>query len=301
MFKLALVGDLSMNDSSRLARTLDAALASADVVVQLGDIAYAYEAIKARYGSGKLLPIPGNHDYTNGHWDQSLSDLPKQWMKAYDEVVLVGLDNSFDTFNAESWALLESGAKQGGGKLPLFVAVHKALSPLILPDGTESQHIMGEGAPCPDAVKLQGWLRAHPESTVVCGHYHGWAMMQTPYATVILDGRGGAAPDLGYTLILFQPEGWTAHPVTVPAAPQLKLTPTVDPIVQLAGLTTLTKEDLEGLKACDAMQLAVLMRAYIDMGKVADRGVWAKVATILQGIMEYAPLAGLIFQLLPLL
>lgn len=72
-------------------------------------------------------------------------------------------------------------------------------------------------------------------------------------------------------------------------------------IVQLAGLTTLTKEDLEGLKACDAAQLAVLMRAYIDAGKVADRGVWEKVAFILHGVMEYSSLAGLIFQVLPLL
>lgn len=204
-----------MNDSSRLATVLDAALANTDVVVQLGDIAYAYDVIKARYGSGRLWPIPGNHDYTNGHWDQSLADLPKQWMKSNAELVVVGLDNSFDTFNAEAWTLLESGAKQGSGKLPLFVAVHKALSPLILPDGTESQHIMGEGASCPDAVKLQDWLRAHPESAVACGHYHGWALMQTSYATVILEGRGGAAPQLGYTLINIDQNGWIAHPVTL--------------------------------------------------------------------------------------
>jgi predicted phosphodiesterase len=211
MLKLAVVGDLSQNDPSRLAQALDAALQAADVVVQVGDINPGYEAIKQRLGTGKLLCVPGNHDIQGpGNWDAGLPSLPKQWAKTIDNVYLVGLNNSCDTFDQEAWDLLNAAPTN----LRLFVFCHKPLSPIVFPDGTESQHIMGEGAPCPDAIKLQQWA-AGRHATFCHGHYHGWTLMSPNYGTVIVDGRGGAAPQIGYTLFVIQPEGWAAHAVAL--------------------------------------------------------------------------------------
>jgi hypothetical protein len=88
-----------------------------------------------------------------------------------------------------------------------------------MPDGTESFHIMGEGSLSPEAEKLKTWL-AGREATICCGHYHGQSILQTSYGTVLLEGRGGAQgyaghPVCGYTVVYIQPEGWTAHSVTL--------------------------------------------------------------------------------------
>lgn len=216
MLRIAVVGDLSQNDASYLGKALDAALAAADVVVQVGDVNPGYDEVKSRMGTGKLLVIPGNHDIQGpGNWDGSMPGQPKQWRKDFPEATLIGLDNSLDVFPQASWDLVNAyGAAPRN--VPLFVFFHKALSPLVLPDGNESSHIMGEGSPNADAQKLRAWL-AGRAATIVCGHFHGNSLMQTSYGTVILEGRGGAAgpQNLGYTLIFVQAEGWTAHPVTV--------------------------------------------------------------------------------------
>lgn len=213
MLKLAVVGDLSQNDPSRLAQALDAALSVADVVIQVGDINPGYDAVKQRLGTGKLFPIPGNHDILGpGNWDQGLPGQPKQWTKVISGVTLIGLDNSRDTFDQEAWGLVNAYAAQPLG--PLFLFCHKPLSPLVLPDGSESQHIMGEGSPCPDAEKMKKLIE--PLDVTICnGHYHGWTLMRPFYGTVVLEGRGGAAPQIGYSLFFIQPEGWVCHPVTL--------------------------------------------------------------------------------------
>jgi hypothetical protein len=210
MLKLAIVGDLSQNDPSRLAKALDAALQAADIVVQVGDINPGYDVVKQRLATGKLMCIPGNHDIISpGNWDLSLPGLPKQWVKTIDCAHLIGLNNSCDTFDQEAWKLLDTFQ---GPPQHCFVFCHKPLSPIVFPDGTESRHIMGEGATCPDAIKMQSWVAQH-HATTCHGHYHGWTLMSTDYGTVIVDGRGGAASQIGYTLLNIQPEGWSAHSV----------------------------------------------------------------------------------------
>ncbi len=104
---------------------------------------------------------------------------------------------------------------RSGPEPATFLFCHKPLSPIVLPDGTESLHIMGEGAlPCADAEKLKKFLE--PMDVTICnGHYHGWTLMRPYYGTVVLDGRGGAAPQIGYSLFYIQPEGWVCHPVTL--------------------------------------------------------------------------------------
>ncbi len=215
MLKMAVVGDLSQNDPSRLAQALDVALGAADLVVQVGDINPGYDVIKQRLTTGKLLCIPGNHDTQGpGNWDASLPGLPKQWQKTVQGVYLIGLDNTNDTINADGWKMLQDYV-QVEPPPPLFVFCHKPLSPIVLPDGTESLHIMGEGSlPNADAEKLKHFLE--PLDATLChGHYHGWTLMKPSYGTVILEGRGGAAPQIGYTLFIIQPEGWVAHSVTL--------------------------------------------------------------------------------------
>jgi predicted phosphodiesterase len=103
MIKLAVVGDLSQNDPSRLARVLDTALQTADIVVQVGDINPGYDVVKQRLGTGKLLCVPGNHDIQgSGNWDAALPGLPKQWIKNMNNICLVGLNNSCDSFDQEA-------------------------------------------------------------------------------------------------------------------------------------------------------------------------------------------------------
>src|SRR6185312_13671202 len=62
MFRLAVVGDLSMQAPDRLDRVLRHALKHSDLVVQVGDMHPAYDVLKKHLGTGRLLVIPGNHD-----------------------------------------------------------------------------------------------------------------------------------------------------------------------------------------------------------------------------------------------
>jgi hypothetical protein len=220
--KLAIVGDCSQGDPALFAKALDAAFAAADVVVQVGDINSSdhtsYDVVKARLAAGKPLHlVPGNHDTQGpGSWDSYLPGLPKQWIVENYGMTLIGLDNSNDNIGKDGWAILNNYDAAPKSD-PVFVFVHKSLSTLLLPDGSESNHIVSEGASNPDADKLKKWVADH-EATVCCGHFHGSAIMRAAYGDVILEGRGGAqgyhgSPVCGYTLICVQPEGWTAHPV----------------------------------------------------------------------------------------
>lgn len=218
MLKIGVVGDVSQGDTGLFAKALDAALAASDVVVQVGDINPGYDVLKARMGTGKLFPVPGNHDILGpGSWDASLPGLPKQWRKDFPEAVLIGLDNSLNSFGP-GWDIL-SEYEKAPTQVPLFLFMHKALSPLVLPDGTESDHVMmGETTADAEAKKMMDWMSAHASPTVCCGHYHGSSSMRTSYGQVILEGRGGASgyhgtAVCGYTLIYVQSDGWTAHAV----------------------------------------------------------------------------------------
>jgi len=65
-----------------------------------------------------------------------------------------------------------------------------------------------------------------------------------------------------------------------------------DVLSQIAAIApNLTAQDVEDLRACDPVQIAMLMKTYEDMGKVEDRGVWVKIAAVLEPLAAYAPLA----------
>jgi len=223
MLKIGVVGDLSQCDPANLAKALDAAMGMATVTVQVGDINPGYDVLKARMTSGTLHPVPGNHDNPAcgpGNWDVNLPGVPKQWRLDFPEAVLIGLDNSVDALGP-GWDILNQfdvDAKADPSLLqrPLFVFTHKSPTPLVLPDGTESTHIMGEGSPCPEADKLRDWLKVH-DATLVCGHYHGCSLQNTVHGPILLEGRGGASRadgqgnKPGYTLILANRDGWVAH------------------------------------------------------------------------------------------
>ena len=223
MLKIGVVGECSQGDVGLFTKALDGALGVADVVVLVGDINSSdhasYDVVTARLVAGKqILSIPGNHDYDYpaGITFFGAPSHPKQWRKDFPEAVLIGLDNGQDNFGP-GWDLLNEYAK-APPSLPLFLFMHKSLSPLVLPDGTESQHIMGEGGISVEGQKMIEWMAAHRFPTVCCGHYHGSSFMQTSHGPVILEGRGGSggyygSPMCGYTLIHVQADGWTAHPV----------------------------------------------------------------------------------------
>src|SRR6266404_477225 len=113
------------------------------------------------------LAIKGNHDTD---WDTQLIGWPKQWRRDYDGFRIVGLDNSQDTFCAADWDIINNLPDDN---IPTFIAVHKALSTIVLPDGSETTHVMGEGTPNADAQKLQDWLEKRGDAFLLHGHYHG--------------------------------------------------------------------------------------------------------------------------------
>lgn len=217
--KIALVGDLSFGDPARLAAVLDAALnatGSADAVVQLGDINPAYQQVKSRVATNghKLFPIKGNHDINDfdsigcpATWRQDLTD-PQTGVT----VTLLGLDNSAGTLTADSKALF-SQPKTSAFE---FTFAHMPPCELVLPDGSSNSHNMAEtGQPgADDAAWLRDQLKARADA-YGCGHYHGMTWQQTNFAPILVDGRGGAAPELAYTLITVTPQGWVLHSVGV--------------------------------------------------------------------------------------
>jgi predicted phosphodiesterase len=210
MLKLAVVGDLSMQYPPDLARALDAALQAADIVVQVGDMHPAYDVVKQRLSTGRLFTIPGNHDV----FFETLG-VQRHWRMDYPGVHLLGIDNANDAFDPYVWNTLLPSVE--GLKGPLLIFAHKPLSTILLPDGTESSHIMGEGAYNADAERMKTWLTKQDDVCWISGHYHAWTFQRTPYCDVLVEGRGGAAGsrNVGYTLFLINTEGWVFHCITL--------------------------------------------------------------------------------------
>lgn len=218
MTKIAIVGDLSFGNPERLAAVLDAALnatGSADAVIQVGDLHPAYQQVASRYATNghKLAPVPGNHD--TGY---DSTGCPRTWRKDLTDpqtgvtVTLLGLDNSAGILSADSKALF---AQPKTSQFE-FVFGHMPPCELVLPDGSPNGHNMAETgqAGAADAAWLQGQLHDRADA-YCCGHYHGMTYQMTSSGPVIVDGRGGAAPELAYTLITVTPGGWVLHSVGV--------------------------------------------------------------------------------------
>lgn len=210
MYRIVVVGDLSMNDPTKLDKAMVSALSEkCDILVHVGDIHDGYDVVKKYAQSNHILAVPGNHDT---EWDQRLG-WRRQWYYQGPNVHMIGLDNSKDKFCQADWDVVNSLPNDA---LPVLVFLHKPLTRIVFPDGSESGHIMSEGGltPTADSLRLQDLLR-HREVVYVHGHYHGWTYMKTNYGDCLIEGRGGAAPQIGYTIIVIQPEGIVLHPVTL--------------------------------------------------------------------------------------
>jgi predicted phosphodiesterase len=208
--KLGVVGDLSGGAPERLSRVLDQALIACDVVVQVGDLAPAYEQVRSRLltSGHKLRLVPGNHDT-----DYDSLGVPRNWRWTDPDhlVTLIGVDNSQARLDSEARALF---AHRGNSRYG-FVFAHMAPWPIMLPDGSENRHTMVESMdPNPDADWLVERLKARAD-VMVAGHYHGWTLQHAPWGTLIVEGRGGAAPNLAYTLLTVTRTGWVVHEVPV--------------------------------------------------------------------------------------
>lgn len=207
--KIGVVGDLSGNAPDRLCKVLDNALIACDYVVQVGDLEPAYSQVQARYltSGHKLFPVPGNHD---AQYDSI--GAPRRWKFTTPDglATLIGIDNSSSHLTDDDKTLFADRWSSAFG----FVFAHMAPWPLVLPDGSENRHTMVESGPNPDADWLVEQLKSRADAMCV-GHYHGWTFQQAPWGPLIVDGRGGAAADLGYTLITVTPDGWVLHSVGV--------------------------------------------------------------------------------------
>ena len=74
-------------------------------------------------------------------------------------------------------------------------------------------------------------------------------------------------------------------------------------IAQITALTPLTADDIVGLQRCSEPQLELILRAYKTSGESAAKGMWEKVASILQQVPEWvgtgATIVGLIAKIFP--
>jgi predicted phosphodiesterase len=204
MIKIGVVGDLSMQDPERLDRVMRAAYKQSDMLIHVGDVHAGYDVIiKYLKGNKKIYVVPGNHDESYNKMGVS-----RQWLYYDALVVIVGVDNSEDKLDKEAWELLKTGHSKAIKYNKFFIVVaHKPLSSIMLANGESNNHIMGENHSIIDREKFKIWLASLNEVLFVCGHYHNWAMMETRYATVLIEGRGGAAPDLGWTQIIVSKDG----------------------------------------------------------------------------------------------
>ncbi len=215
MIKLAIVGDLSMQDPARLDKVMKAALVHADLVFNVGDVHPGYEVMRKHLATGKVWIVPGNHDE-----DYDSMHTPRQWILENDFFVAVGLDNSEDSLNNESWMLLEEAEKITKDNYKcLFVVLHKPISTVILPNGLEDHHIMGRehkrdaSVVNTDVEKLIKYLDKQENVLLICGHYHQFSFQRNWYCDVLIDGRGGASADIGYSLLLVHDKGWTFNKI----------------------------------------------------------------------------------------
>jgi predicted phosphodiesterase len=204
MLKLGIVGDLSMQDPDRLDKVMRAAYKQSDMVIHVGDVHAGYDVMtKYLKGNKDVRVVPGNHDES---YDRLGTD--RQWLYYDSLVVIVGVDNSEDKLDALAWQLLKEGYDRATKKNLFFIVVaHKPISSIMLSNGESNNHIMGESGNVADRDKFKTWLGSLNEVLFVCGHYHAWAMQETRYATVLIEGRGGAAPDLGWTQVLVSKDG----------------------------------------------------------------------------------------------
>ena len=211
MLKIAVVGDLSMGDADKYDQALSEAFDHADIIIQVGDLHPAYDITNKYKAKGKpFLVVPGNHDL---EWDEKFK-YPRQWVYSTDLVHIIGLDNSNDHFNDETWKLLATTDLPENKNKFIFVVAHKPLSKIILTDGSESWHYMGEEGGKGSNKKLRDWLNVHKNTLLIGGHYHNWTLQHAAYSDILVEGRGGADPDeLGYTLILVNEDGWVLHKV----------------------------------------------------------------------------------------
>ena len=207
--KIGVVGDLSGNSPDRLCKVVDNALIACDIVVQVGDLEPAYTQMQSRYltSGHKFFPVPGNHDA-----DYDSIGAPRNWRFVSTDglVTLIGLDSSTGKLPDEAKAQFKDPKST-----PFeFVFSHMAPSALVLPDGSENTHSMIESGPNPDADWLIQQLQSRADCMCV-GHYHGWTLQFSTWGPLIVDGRGGAAADLGYTLITVTSDGWVVHSVGI--------------------------------------------------------------------------------------
>lgn len=207
--KIAVVGDLSGGDPTRLSTVLDQALIAADVVIQLGDLEPAYKQVQSRWltSGHKFFPVPGNHDA-----DYDSIGCPRVWRHQSDDglVTLNGLDNSSGRLANGSQALYAIPKST-----PFeFTFAHMPPVNLVLPDGSPNTHNMAEAGGADDAAWLCSQLENRSDA-MACGHYHGMTYQQASFGPLIVDGRGGAAPELAYTLITVTEAGWVLHSVGV--------------------------------------------------------------------------------------
>ncbi len=172
MLRIAVVGDLSLQDPLRLKRAMDAAVASKpDVLIHVGDMHPGYDLVK-NCPIPRTYAVPGNHDT---EWDARMGDgWKRQWFRDEGVVQIVGMDNSKDSFGPADWDAL---GKWVDPTRPCMIVCHKALSPIVFPDGTESMHVMGEGQPNADAERLKK-LVTGSDCLLVHGHFHGLALMR---------------------------------------------------------------------------------------------------------------------------
>lgn len=207
MFRLAVVGDLSGGAPNRLAAVLDHAIGASDMVVQVGDLHAAYPEVKQRLAGGHLFPVPGNHDVSY----DSLG-VPRNWRYDHELVTVIGFDNSTGHMTPEAWKVLKD---------PIYTrwkiaACHMAPEPLLSEDGAEITHVMGEGAPGSETQELMMLLQQQKFDILLCGHYHGKVDTATDFGVrMICDGRGGAAPELAFSLLIFTGNKWGIHDIPV--------------------------------------------------------------------------------------
>jgi hypothetical protein len=204
---IGVVGDLSGGAPERLAKVLDAALVACDYVVQVGDLEPAYEQVRSRLltSGHKLFVVPGNHDA-----DFDTLNVPRNWKFTTPDglVTMIGIDNSGSQITPAGRAQFE----ERGPSVYGFVFAHMSPSPIVLPDGNLNMHTMVEGGPNQDADWLIARLHERADA-MACGHYHGATLQRAPWGDLIVEGRGGAASDLAYTLITVRPDGWVYHSI----------------------------------------------------------------------------------------
>jgi hypothetical protein len=198
MIRIAAIGDLNCSESKRLDKVLKHALNNADHVVASAAICPQHNIlIEKHLKSDRLYLIPSSHDK-----NFDALGLPRQWHYAFKGIDLVGIDNSEDKFNLHTWALLEAASDVS----PLFVFTYK---PLLKIDKTTS--IMGGLKKCSSRQRLIGWLTDHPDTLLICGHYHDFTFAKTSHGNVLMDGRG----ELGYTLFNVNNNNWNFNKIII--------------------------------------------------------------------------------------